>query len=52
MKPKCQHRIKRMSYIPKMMEDERRAKLGQKQRRCPICKLWFWESEFRKAKKT
>lgn len=51
MKPKCQHRVKSMGYMGRLMDDERRMKLGQKQLRCPVCKLWFWESEFRKRKK-
>jgi len=36
----------RMGYVAQSEDAHRRMALGQKQRRCPVCKLWFWKHEF------
>jgi hypothetical protein len=32
------------AYLAHAADAERRMAAGEKQRRCPVCKLWIWES--------
>jgi hypothetical protein len=35
-----------MSYLQTSEDAERRMKAGQKQKRCPHCKLWIWPDKY------
>ena len=36
----------RMPYVMLSEDAQRRVAAGQQQRRCPLCKLWYWRHEF------
>ena len=46
---KCNHNpiLSKMSYIASFEEADRRIKRGQKQKQCPVCKLWFFKDEMK-----
>lgn len=50
-KPKCKHKAPRLSYAAYMEDAERRGKSGDKQRKCPICQRWIWNSLWTPAAK-
>lgn len=29
-------------YVEEAIEAEKRLKRGKRQKRCPVCRLWFW----------
>lgn len=45
MKPKCRHKKKEMSYLAWHAMAEKKTKSGEKQKQCPVCKLWFFKNE-------
>lgn len=47
-KPICVHRVSTLPYLAFHEDADRRHKRGEKQRKCPVCLKWFWESEYRK----
>ncbi len=45
---KCKHKPKNkeLGYVACHMWDEKQIKSGEKQKQCPVCKLWFFPCEF------
>jgi len=44
MNSKCQHRKPPYKvYLSNQEDAEMRLQRGEKQRWCPVCKLWIWE---------
>jgi hypothetical protein len=41
----------KLGYREWHADADRRIKRGQKQRRCPACKLWVWNCFFHKRKR-
>lgn len=47
MKEKCKfHRPANLGYMAFFTDAEKRSSKGEKQKRCPHCKYWFWPYEF------
>lgn len=42
----CLHLKSNLSYLAAHSDAQRRMKRGEKQRKCPICLKWIWESEY------
>jgi hypothetical protein len=45
---KCNHHLpipRSMGYVQWMEENDRRHDAGQKQKRCRVCRYWFWADE-------
>ena len=49
---KCEHRpdTSAYDYLGAHLEGEARHKRGERQKRCPVCRLWIWESLWPKKK--
>ncbi len=49
MSDKCQHTKENLGYLNWHYDAERRQKKGEEQKKCPVCKLWIWESHYFKT---
>ncbi len=45
------HRPHNLGYIAWHEDADARGKRGERQRRCPLCALYFWPDEFGRAKR-
>lgn len=45
---RCRHVISTLPYLAFHADADRRMKRGEKQRKCPVCQKWIWETEYRK----
>lgn len=45
-KPVCVHRNSTLGYLAAHADADKRMKRGEKQRKCPVCLKWIWESEY------
>lgn len=43
---KCKHKKKERGYIQWMRFAEEQTEKGEVQKQCPVCKLWFFPSEY------
>lgn len=44
--PKCKHRKKELGYMQWHRWAEEQYEKGLVQKQCPLCKLWFFPSEY------
>jgi len=42
---KCHHLNPSLPYLAGHADADRRLKLGQKQRQCPVCQKWIWPTD-------